>query len=74
VGGGGELGKVKIYSEYTSSYSNGGQNNCVEVNRSLAGQVGVRDSKLGTTSPVLAPSAAQWISFLAAVQDGTLHA
>ncbi|MGH3769621.1 MAG: DUF397 domain-containing protein, partial [Pseudonocardiaceae bacterium] len=35
-----------------SSYSNGGQNDCVEVNCSLAGHVGVRDSKLGTASPV----------------------
>jgi Domain of unknown function (DUF397) len=59
---------------YTSSYSNGGQNDCVEVNYSLAGHVGVRDSKLGTTSPVLAVRTAQWISLLAGVQDGTLHA
>ncbi|MGH3821857.1 MAG: DUF397 domain-containing protein [Pseudonocardiaceae bacterium] len=58
---------------YTSSYTNGGQNNCVEVNRSLAGHVGVRDSKLGITSPVLAIPAAQWVSLLAAVQGGTLH-
>lgn len=58
---------------YTSSYSNGGANHCVEVNHSLAGQVGVRDSKLGTTSPVLATAAAQWACLLIAVQDGTLH-
>jgi hypothetical protein len=59
---------------YTSSYSNGGQNHCVEVNHSLAGQVGVRDSKLGTTSPVLALPAAQWACLLAAAQEGTLGA
>lgn len=58
---------------YTSSYSNGGQNDCVEVNYSLAGHVGVRDSKLGTTSPVLAIPAAQWARIITAVQDGTLN-
>lgn len=57
---------------YTSSYSNGGQNDCVEVNHSRPGHVGVRDSKLGITSPVLAIPAAQWACLVAAVQDGTL--
>jgi hypothetical protein len=57
---------------YTSSYTNGGQDCCVEVNHSLVGQVGVRDSKLGTTSPVLALPAPQWACLLAAVHDGTL--
>ncbi|HWR46972.1 MAG TPA: DUF397 domain-containing protein [Pseudonocardiaceae bacterium] len=59
---------------YTSSYSNGGANDCVEVNHSLASHVGVRDSKLGTTSPVLAIPAAQWTRVITAVQDGTLDA
>ena len=45
---------------YTSSYTNVGQNDCVEVNYSRAGHGGVRDSKLGTASPVLAIPAAQW--------------
>ena len=59
---------------YTSSYSNGGQNHCVEVNHSRSGHVGVRDSKLGITSPVLAIPAAQWTCLIAAVQDSALHA
>lgn len=59
---------------YKSSYSNGGQNDCVEVNRSLAGHVGVRDSKLATASPVLAIPSAQWARVITAVQDGTLDA
>ncbi|MGH3874283.1 MAG: DUF397 domain-containing protein [Pseudonocardiaceae bacterium] len=54
---------------FTSSYTNGGQADCVEVNYSLAGHVGVRDSKLGTTSPVLTVRTAQWISLLSTVQD-----
>ncbi len=57
---------------YKSSYSNGGQNDCVEVNRSRAGQVGVRDSKLTTASPVLAIPAAQWSCIITAVQNGIL--
>ncbi|MGH3718058.1 MAG: DUF397 domain-containing protein [Pseudonocardiaceae bacterium] len=57
---------------YTSSYSNGGQNDCVEVNYTLAGHVGVRDSKLGTTSPVLAIPTPQWTHIITAVQDDTL--
>jgi Domain of unknown function (DUF397) len=57
---------------YTSSYTNGGQDCCVEVNHSRPGHVGVRDSKLGITSPVLAIPAAQWACVVAAVQDGTL--
>lgn len=54
---------------YKSSYSNGGQDDCVEVNHSLAGHVGVRDSKLGTTGPVLAIPAPQWTCIIVAVQD-----
>jgi hypothetical protein len=58
---------------FTSSYTNGGQDDCVEVNYSLAGHVGVRDSKLGTTSPVLAFPTPQWASLLTALQDTTLR-
>jgi hypothetical protein len=57
---------------FTSSYTNGGQDDCVEVNYSRAGHVGVRDSKLGTASPVLAFPAPQWTRIITAVQDGTL--
>lgn len=32
----------------------------------------MRDSKLGTASPVLAIPAAQWARLIAAIQDGTL--
>lgn len=57
---------------YTSSYTNGGQNDCVEVNYSRAGHVGVRDSKLGTASPVLAIPTPQWAQIITAVQHATL--
>ncbi|MGH3777327.1 MAG: DUF397 domain-containing protein [Pseudonocardiaceae bacterium] len=57
---------------YKSSYSNGGADDCVEVNHSLGGHVGVRDSKLGTTSPVLAIPAPHWTRLIAAIQNNTL--
>ena len=59
---------------YKSSYSNGGQNDCVEVNRSPASHVGVRDSKLTTASPVLRIPAAQWSCIVTAMRDGSLDA
>ncbi len=61
-------------SWFTSSYTNEGQNTCVEVNHSLPGHVGVRDSKLGGVSPVLTTTSTQWACFLAAATDGTLGA
>ena len=36
------------------------RDDCVEVGCSRTGHVGVRDSKLGTASPVLAIPAPQW--------------
>ncbi|MGH3719076.1 MAG: DUF397 domain-containing protein [Pseudonocardiaceae bacterium] len=48
-----------------SSYSQGA-NGCVEVTTELPGWVGVRDSKLGTASPVLACTLPQWRATLAA--------
>ncbi|MGH3980423.1 MAG: DUF397 domain-containing protein [Pseudonocardiaceae bacterium] len=59
---------------FTSSYTNGGANDCVEVNYSLPGHVGVRDSKLGTTSPVLAVPSTQWASLITADKDNALAA
>jgi hypothetical protein len=45
----------------TACGPNGG--NCVEVNRGLAGHVGVRDSKR-RDGPILAFSAANWRTFV----------
>lgn len=52
----------------TSSYSQG-ENGCVEVSTALPGWVGVRDSKLGPTSPLLAVTRSQWRALLAAHAD-----
>ncbi|MGH3813390.1 MAG: DUF397 domain-containing protein [Pseudonocardiaceae bacterium] len=59
---------------FTSSYTNGGQDDCVEVNYSLPEHVGVRDSKLGTASPVLAVPSVQWVYFITDVKGGALDA
>jgi hypothetical protein len=51
-----------------SSYSQA-INGCVEVSTELPGWVGVRDSKLGTASPVLACTLPHWRATLAATLD-----
>jgi hypothetical protein len=56
-----------------SSYSFPDGEECVEITTELPGWVGVRDSKLGTRSPVLAATAAQWTSVIAAVRAGKLE-
>ncbi|PZS38696.1 MAG: DUF397 domain-containing protein [Pseudonocardiales bacterium] len=43
---------------------------CVEVATELPGWVGVRDSKLGTGSPLLALGLSEWRATLAAAQAG----
>ncbi|MEV7070446.1 DUF397 domain-containing protein [Streptomyces sp. NPDC093990] len=49
---------------YKSSYSNGEGGNCVEVTDAVPGAMPVRDSKLGTDSPVLVFPADTWTQFL----------
>ncbi len=56
-----------------SSYSQAA-NGCVEVTTELPGWVGVRDSKLGAESPVLAFSISEWRAMLAAAKAGEFDA
>ncbi|GAA2409512.1 DUF397 domain-containing protein [Streptomyces coeruleofuscus] len=51
-----------------SSYSDGGDNNCLEVADGHPGMVPVRDSKQ-SDGPILVFSANPWTSFLAGVKD-----
>lgn len=53
---------------HKASYSkeNGG---CVEVG-SVPGVIGVRDTKLGAASPILAFDPTEWAAFVRAVKDG----
>ncbi|MBV9010515.1 MAG: DUF397 domain-containing protein [Pseudonocardiales bacterium] len=48
-----------------SRYSQGA-NGCVEITTELPGWVGIRDSKFGPASPLLAIPTAQWRALLAA--------
>ncbi|MGW8380991.1 DUF397 domain-containing protein [Streptomyces sp. ODS28] len=50
-----------------SSYSNGGDVNCVEVADGVPGLVPVRDSKV-PESPALIHGAAAWAAFIRAVR------
>jgi len=51
-----------------SSYSEG-ENACVEIADSVPGWIGVRDSKLGPDSPILAFTIAEWAAFTAGAKD-----
>nr|WP_225954476.1 DUF397 domain-containing protein [Kibdelosporangium phytohabitans] len=46
------------------------QNGCVELNGSISGYMGVRDSKLGADSPVLVFNLAEMQAFLGRVKNG----
>lgn len=50
-----------------------GQNGCVEVTTEVSGWVGVRDSKLGAASPVLAVASDSWRAFLDGVWVGAFE-
>lgn len=55
----------------TSSYT-GANNNCVEIARLDEATCGVRDSKLGASSPVLTFGSAAWSAFLTTLKSGQL--
>ncbi|MBT2385465.1 DUF397 domain-containing protein [Streptomyces sp. ISL-11] len=54
---------------HKSSYSNGGDANCVEVADNIPGVVPVRDSK-SLHRPTLVFSARAWSTFITAAKDG----
>ncbi len=56
-----------------SSYSFPDGQECVEITTELTGWVGVRDSKLGANSPVLAFTTAQCRDMLSGALAGQLH-
>jgi hypothetical protein len=47
-------------------------NACVELTTEVAGWIGVRDSKLGARSPILAFSATEWAAFTTDVRADEL--
>ncbi|MFD9965056.1 DUF397 domain-containing protein [Amycolatopsis sp. NPDC058986] len=54
---------------YKSSYS-GDNGGCVELNDSVPGVIGVRDSKLGNNSPILTFQPQEIRIFLRSLKDG----
>lgn len=54
-----------------SSYSQG-DSACVEITDSVPGWIGVRDSKLGADSPILAFRTAEWRALVAAIRAGEI--
>jgi Domain of unknown function (DUF397) len=58
---------------YKASAS-GGQGECVEVNIMVPGWVGVRDSKLGPNSPILAFTHSQWRMMITATRASEVDA
>ncbi|WSQ09357.1 DUF397 domain-containing protein [Streptomyces sp. NBC_01231] len=57
---------------FKSSYSGGGQGECLEVARGHA-RVPVRDSKV-VSGPALVFAADEWAAFVGAVRDGRVRA
>ncbi|KAA2264865.1 DUF397 domain-containing protein [Solihabitans fulvus] len=51
----------------TSTRTGQGQN-CVEIDRELSGWAGVRDTKLGTASPILAIPAEAFTAFVRTIR------
>jgi hypothetical protein len=54
---------------HKASFSGGANGGCVEV-ATVPGYIGVRDTKLGAASPVLAFTPTEWKAFLAGVRAG----
>jgi uncharacterized protein DUF397 len=51
----------------------GPNNGCVEVARLSTEHIGVRDSKITTTSPILAFTSSEWHSFLGDIKRGKFN-
>lgn len=64
--------QVSSPAMWKHSSRSGGNGQCVEVADLLGGTCGVRDSKLGDASPVLAVTASQFAALLDDLKAGQL--
>ena len=61
---------LTVSTAWRKSSRSQGANNCVEITTELPGWVGVRDSKLGHGSPVLAFTEHEWRAMLTGARLG----
>lgn len=66
------LAALSTATTWRKSTRSEAQNVCVEVTTAVPGWIGVRDSKLGPTSPILAVTDTGWTALLDAAKDGEL--
>ncbi|HET9258479.1 MAG TPA: DUF397 domain-containing protein [Pseudonocardiaceae bacterium] len=62
------LAALSTATGWRKSTRSDAQNCCLEATADVPGWIGVRDTKLGAHSPVLAFTAAQWTALLTAVK------
>ncbi|WP_327297038.1 MULTISPECIES: DUF397 domain-containing protein [unclassified Streptomyces] len=60
---------LSIATWLKSSYSDGGDNNCVEVTHDYPGIIPVRDSKTAPTGPALIFPGTAWTTFIQNVRE-----
>jgi hypothetical protein len=67
------MAAVSTATGWHKSTRSDAQNGCLEVTTEVSGWIGVRDTKLGARSPVLAVTAVEWTAMLAAVKNKELN-
>ncbi len=63
------LAALRTATGWHKSTRSDGQNGCLEVTAEVSGWIGVRDTKLGTRSPVLAFTTVEWTAMLVAAKN-----
>lgn len=63
------LSSLERATEWRKASYSKGQSDCVEITDGVPGWIGIRDSKLGADSPILALTTAEWAAFTAGVKD-----
>ncbi len=67
------LAALRTATGWHKSTRSDAQNGCLEATTEVAGWIGVRDTKLGARSPVLAITTVEWTALLAATKNKELR-